>query len=207
MKTIIAVLFLISAAAIAILYLELTGSISMLKSRTDSFALTTGLFIPFTLLFLGYTELRKFKTYIVWFLLGTVMLAFYFYFKDAPSIQMKRGSALKSFKSLIVFLIAFQLSRFAFRKLTGGSISLLLVEVGVILLKTGILNLPILLCSHFYFFPYSWLRKSKNSKLLKTRTQLERNIAPMGIGSILSTKRKSSIQSSFHILVIQNEMQ
>jgi hypothetical protein len=32
---------------------------------------------------------------------------------------MKRGSALKSFKSLFVFLVAFQVSRFAFRKSTG----------------------------------------------------------------------------------------
>ena len=101
------------------LYLELVGSISILKNRAGSFALATGLLIPFTLLFLGYIELRRFKTYLIWVLLGITMLAFYFYFKDVPSLQMKRGSALKSFKSLIVFLVAFQVSRFAFRKLTG----------------------------------------------------------------------------------------
>lgn len=119
MNKIIPVLFFISTAAVIILYLELVGSISILKSRAGSFALATGLLIPFTLHFLGYTELRRFKIYVVWLLLGVAMLAFYFYFKDAPSLQMKRGSALKSFKSLFVFLVAFQVSRLAFRKLTG----------------------------------------------------------------------------------------
>jgi hypothetical protein len=99
--------------------MHLNGTANFLKDNTDSFALATGLFIPFFLLFLGYVQLRDIKFYLAWLLLGIGMLLFYFHFKDFAALQMKRGSALRSFKSLLAFLILFQLSRIVLIKITG----------------------------------------------------------------------------------------
>jgi hypothetical protein len=119
LKVINTVLFFISLLAIAILYLHLNGTINFLRNNTDEFALALGLFIPLILLFIGYVQLRDIKIYTFWLLLAIVMLLFYFQFKDFESLQMKRGSALRSFKSLLVFLILFQISRQLFIKVTG----------------------------------------------------------------------------------------
>ena len=119
MKTINLLLFIISLLAIALLYLELAGVVNILKGAADNYALSVGLLIPFALLFLGYVQLREMKIYLIWLSLALGMLLFYFRFRDAGILQMNRGTALNSFKSLLGFLIVFQLSRLIFIKLTG----------------------------------------------------------------------------------------
>ena len=99
--------------------MHLNGTTNFLKDNVDTFALALGLLIPFSLLFLGYVQLRNIKIYIAWLLFGIGMLLFYFYFKNFPQLQMKRGSALNSFKSLLAFLILFQLGRLLLFKVTG----------------------------------------------------------------------------------------
>lgn len=119
MKTLNISIFFISLLAIAILYLHLNGTSNFLNDNIDTFALATGLSIPLSLLFLGYIQLRDIKSYITWLLLSIGMILFYFHFRDFTALQMQRGSALKSFKSLFVFLVLFQLSRIVFIKVTG----------------------------------------------------------------------------------------
>jgi hypothetical protein len=119
LKIINTLILFISLVAITILYLHLNETVNFLKESIDTFTLAIGLFIPFSLLFLGYVQLRNNKIYILWLLLGIGMLFFYFHFKDYPQLQMPRGSALKSFKSLFAFLILFQLCRLIFLKVTG----------------------------------------------------------------------------------------
>ncbi len=99
--------------------MDLTGVTDLLKDAVDTYALSVGLLIPLSLLFLGYVHLRQIKIYLLWLLLSVGMLFFYFQFRDAGVLQMKRGTALNSFKSLFGFLVAFQLSRLLFIKLTG----------------------------------------------------------------------------------------
>lgn len=119
MKIINILTFAFSFLTIIILYLHLNGTTNILEDNIDTFALAVGLLIPFSLLFFCYKQLRDIKFYVVWFILGIGMLLFYYYFKDVASLQMKRGSALRSFKSLFVFLVLFQLSRIIFIKVTG----------------------------------------------------------------------------------------
>jgi hypothetical protein len=102
-----------------LLYLELTGVINILKDAVDTYALSVGLLIPFSLLFLGYVYLRQVKIYLLWLMLGIGMLIFYFKFRDAGVLQMRRGTALNSFKSLLWFLVVFQVSRMVFIRLIG----------------------------------------------------------------------------------------
>jgi purine-cytosine permease-like protein len=118
-KTLNLLLFTISILAITVLYLDLTGTISIFKDMVNNYALFVGLLIPLSLLFLGYVQLRNMKTYILWLLLGAGMLLFYYQFREADVLQMKRGTALNSFKSLFAFLIVFQLCRAVFIKMTG----------------------------------------------------------------------------------------
>lgn len=88
-------------------------------NRLNSVALSVGLLIPLSLLFLGYVQLRDWKVNLCWFFLAIGMLLFYCAFKDNASMQLKRGTALKSFKSLFGFLIVFQLGRWLFRNFLG----------------------------------------------------------------------------------------
>ena len=81
--------------------------------------LTVGLFIPLALLFFGYVLLRDIRKYIVWLLVAIFMIIIYKHFSELPALQMKRGSALRSFKSLICFLITFQACRLIYLRVTG----------------------------------------------------------------------------------------
>jgi hypothetical protein len=119
MRTLNFILFAISILAISVLYLELIGVTNILKEAVNNYALFVGLLIPLLLLFLGYVQLRNVRTYLLWLFLGVGMLFFYYRFRSADVLQMKRGTALNSFKSLLGFLIVFQLSRAVFIKLTG----------------------------------------------------------------------------------------
>jgi hypothetical protein len=118
-KTLNVSIFIISLLGITLLYFDLIGMTNVLKGAKDIYALAVGLLIPFSLLFFGYVHLRQFKIYLLWLLFSAAMLFFYFQFRDASVLQMKRGTALNSFKSLIGFLVVFQVSRLVFIKLTG----------------------------------------------------------------------------------------
>lgn len=119
MRTLNFTLFTISILAIVLLYLDLTGVTDVLKDAVDTYTISVGLLIPFSLLFLGYVHLRNIKIYLLWLVLGLGMLFFYFQFKDAVALKMQRGTALNSFESLLGFLVAFQVSRLFFIKWTG----------------------------------------------------------------------------------------
>ena len=119
MKQLNALFFLLSLIAISVLYLHLNGIASFLGTKVAYYALALGLLIPFFLLFFGYTQLRDIKVFLVWLLLGAGMLVFYIYFKDHPSLQLRRGSALRSFRSLFFFLIMFQVGRQIFIRMMG----------------------------------------------------------------------------------------
>ena len=112
-------IFIISLVGIAILYLHLNETIDFMIGWIGNFALFLGLMIPFSLLFFGFVALRDVRVYLLWLLLSIGMLLFYIHFRDFAILQMKRGSALKSFKSLISFLTVFQVGRLICIKVTG----------------------------------------------------------------------------------------
>jgi len=71
------------------------------------------------LLFFGYVALRDIKVYSFWLVLSILMILVFTNFAELPAVQTERGSGLDTFKSLLGFLIVFQLCRIISLRITG----------------------------------------------------------------------------------------
>lgn len=119
MKALNYFILILSLSFIAIVSFETLGRIDLLRHNLPTAVLICGLSIPLTLLFLNYVQLRNIKIYIMWLVVGVIMLVVYINFKDSAMLELKRGSAMKSFKSTFAFLVMFQVCRFLCVKTTG----------------------------------------------------------------------------------------
>src|SRR6185369_11940902 len=65
----------------------------------------------FLLLVGYYRQLRNYKVYILWLVIGAVQFAVYVMVKENPDFMMYRGTNLTSMRMLFIMLLSFQLFR------------------------------------------------------------------------------------------------
>ena len=95
MKTLNYIVLVLSLLFLAIVSLEISGLIVLLGHNLPTAALICGLSIPLALLFLNYVQLRNLKIYVLWLVVGVIMLCIYVNFKDLEILRMKRGKCYK----------------------------------------------------------------------------------------------------------------
>ncbi len=75
--------------------------------------------VPFALVGLFYRNLRNFKYYLIWIVIGLIQLLIYNLIKDNPDFQFPRSTAFSGLKTLLPTLLMFQIFRLVFFSLRG----------------------------------------------------------------------------------------
>lgn len=75
--------------------------------------------MPFALVGLFFRNLRNFKFYLIWIVVGLIQLLIYISVKDNADFQFARGTAFSGLKALLPTLLVFQVFRLSFFSLRG----------------------------------------------------------------------------------------
>ncbi len=75
--------------------------------------------VPFALVGIFFRNLRNFKYYLIWIVIGLIQLLIYNLIKDHPDFQFPRSTAFSGLKTLLPTLLMFQIFRLVFFSLRG----------------------------------------------------------------------------------------
>ncbi|MDX9697337.1 MAG: hypothetical protein RBT49_16215 [Bacteroidales bacterium] len=75
--------------------------------------------VPLALVGLFFRNLRNFKLYLIWIVIGVIQLIIYNSVKDIPDFQFLMGTSFSGLKALLPTLLVYQIFRLVFFNLRG----------------------------------------------------------------------------------------